>query len=236
MVDAWNNHRCSFVSINSILQFVQIWGQVGQTFFQALPLLGVCADLERFAGGFQGIALHHLPMVKHTLRESLASSIRPQVGGETWNKKGEKMNNLKNQTMPESFSIQNQTSKNHQWLKNLRWKPRMVWKTRISSLKITSEVKKMRTYRKIRWQASKPWRGTWEFREPGSPQIRVHDDDWAHRRFHRQRFQDTVSKSKIVSKTSLYKIDRLVKHASIRRQTVTARFWFWVTSQMREPA
>ena len=84
MVDAWNNHRCSFVSINSILQFVQIWGQVGQTFFQSLPLLTILDDCERFAGFFHGIALHHLPMVKHTLRESLASSIRPQVGGETW--------------------------------------------------------------------------------------------------------------------------------------------------------
>ena len=92
MVDAWNNHRCSFVSINSILQFVQIWGQVGQTFFQSLPLLTILDDCERFAGFFHGIALHHLPMVKHTLRESLASSIRPQVGGETWknNQKHEK--------------------------------------------------------------------------------------------------------------------------------------------------
>ena len=191
MVDAWNNHRCSFVSINSILQFVQIWGQVGQTFFQSLPLLTILDDCERFAGFFHGIALHHLPMVKHTLRESLASSIRPQVGGETWknNQKHEKSWNPKKTFQLKKVQIQ--TSKNHQWLKNLRWKPRMVWKTRISSLKVTAESKKMRTYRKIRWQASKPWRGTWEFREPGSLRTRVHDDDWAHHKFHQQRFQGT---------------------------------------------
>ena len=111
-------------------------------------------------------------------------------------KPGKIIKNMKNhEFLKKTFQlkkVQIQTSKNHQWLKNLRWKPRMVWKTRISSLKITSEIKKMRTYRKIRWQASKPWRGTWEFREPGSLRTRVHDDDWAHHKFHRQRFQGTI--------------------------------------------
>lgn len=42
------------------------------------------------------------------------------------------------------------------------------------------------TYRKIHWQANMPWRRTWEYRQPGTLRKRVHDDDWAHHRYHRR--------------------------------------------------
>ena len=67
----------------------------------------------------------------------------------------------------------------------------------------------METYRKIRWQASKPWRGTWEFREPGSLRTRVHDDDWAHHKYHRQRFQGTEKSKFQIKNQSFYQLKKV---------------------------
>ena len=68
-----------------------------------------------------------------------------------------------------------------------------------SILKMCKSIRN--TYQMIRWQASMPWRGTWEFPELDFLRIRVHDDDWAHHKYLQQRFQDT---KKIIKKTLVF--------------------------------
>ena len=85
-------------------------------------------------------------------------------------------------------------------------------KTYKSILKTCKSIRN--TYQMIRWQASMPWRGTWEFPELDFLRIRVHDDDWAHHKYLQQRFQDT---KKIIKKTLVFIYNIVELSTKIRR-------------------
>ena len=86
-----------------------------------------------------------------------------------------------------------------------------------SILKMCKSIRN--TYQMIRWQASMPWRGTWEFPELDFLRIRVHDDDWAHHKYLQQRFQDTKNLKNNIIICFRYKI---LVNLKFRRQTFTA--------------
>ena len=65
------------------LHFVKIVGEVRKCLLESLPLLDVLADLPRLGRTVHGVSRHCLPMVKHTLREGLASGVGAEIGGET---------------------------------------------------------------------------------------------------------------------------------------------------------
>lgn len=56
--------------------------KVGQTLLQALPLAGVLDDSVRPASNLSRVAGHDLPVIKHTLWESLSTSIAAKISGE----------------------------------------------------------------------------------------------------------------------------------------------------------
>ena len=64
------------------LQFVQIVVEGRNALLQTFAFPNVSDNLEGFAGGVAGVSLENLPVVKHTLREGLASSIAAEVSGE----------------------------------------------------------------------------------------------------------------------------------------------------------
>ena len=74
---------CVDVLVGFVLHFVEIVGEVGQSLLESLPLLDVLANLPGLRGSVQGISGHRLPMVKHALREGLATSVGAKVGGES---------------------------------------------------------------------------------------------------------------------------------------------------------
>lgn len=64
------------------LQFVKIISKVWVTRFQSLPCLGGLDNLVRLGALLEWISGENLPVVKHTLREGLASGVGSQVSGE----------------------------------------------------------------------------------------------------------------------------------------------------------
>lgn len=65
------------------LQFVQVVVQCRYTLFQTFAFPNFSDDLEGFAGRVTGVSLEDLPVVKHTLREGLTTSVTAQVSCET---------------------------------------------------------------------------------------------------------------------------------------------------------
>lgn len=57
------------------LQFVQVWGQVWQTFLKTLALTDVLHGGEDLAAWLERIASEDLPVVEHALWESLATGV-----------------------------------------------------------------------------------------------------------------------------------------------------------------
>ena len=64
-------------------ELVQIIVKSWDSLFESLAFSGVSDDLAGLGGGLEGISWQDLPMVEDTLREGLASCVRPQVSSES---------------------------------------------------------------------------------------------------------------------------------------------------------
>ena len=72
--------------MNSWLQLVEEVVQGRHTFLQTLALAGLGHNLSGLGCRIEGVTLHYLPVVKHTLWKGLATCFRPQVGSEACEK------------------------------------------------------------------------------------------------------------------------------------------------------
>lgn len=70
----------------SVLQFVQVVVKGRDALLQTFAFPNFSNNQGWFAGGVSGVSLEYLPVVKHTLRERLASGVTAQVGCESWRK------------------------------------------------------------------------------------------------------------------------------------------------------
>ena len=73
--------------MNSWLQLVEEVVQGRHTFLQTLALAGLGHNLSGLGCRIEGVTLHYLPVVKHTLWEGLATCVGPQVSSEACEKK-----------------------------------------------------------------------------------------------------------------------------------------------------
>lgn len=66
------------------LQFVQVVIQGWDTFLETFTFTRLHHNYTRLGCSFHRVSWEDLPMVKHTLREGLATGVGAKVSGETW--------------------------------------------------------------------------------------------------------------------------------------------------------
>lgn len=72
---------------SNLLQFVQVVVQCRDTLLETLAFTCFCHNHRRLGGDLEGISGEGLPVVEHTLREGLATSIGAQISRETLEEK-----------------------------------------------------------------------------------------------------------------------------------------------------
>ena len=68
---------------STILHFVKEVVKSGNSFLESLALSGVGHDNVGFRGGIARVSGEDLPVIEHTLREGLSSSVGAEIGGES---------------------------------------------------------------------------------------------------------------------------------------------------------